>query len=62
MKFVVNFSVLMLEVDGFRTYCRFRSSDYLRLTNAASSRVRLRLMTLNIISYDYFPQHEFYTL
>ena len=28
------------------------------LTNAASSRIRLHFVALNIISFDYFPQHK----
>ena len=45
---------LQLKLDWFWTYV---SSGL--LTNAASSRVRLHLVTQNIISFDYFPQHEF---
>ena len=45
---------LQLKLDWFWTYV---SSGL--LTNAASSRVRLYLVTQNIISFDYFPQHEF---
>ena len=49
--------VLMLELDWFWTQhlCYFRL-----FTTSASSRVRLNtLATLNIISFDDFPQHEF---
>ena len=44
----------MLELDWFWNYVRSEL-----LTNAASSCIRLHLVTRNIISFNNFPQHEF---
>ena len=46
--------VLMLE--SVRSDFNVRSLRL--LTNAASSRIRLHLVVLNIISFDYLPQHK----